>query len=244
MPKSHITGWTPDSPTPAQFAEFFRQCRGPRPRITGRRLQMFLRSGIIFPNEERAREVLGDDIIFPDEVAESRGLSYTGKQLQHFADTMPSEEVLRWCKVNSSAIVAGPHTPMGLLDVLELNPELFQREKGQVQVWYANDDFARNDRAMPEWLAICKELVPYSQLLSPDERVPNAGELSWFITTYYEVRGVRLFKRIIGTSSRSAENHRVILGTFGKFGLCFGHEAGTRLSDVAVARIFPVPQQS
>lgn len=41
--KSHAAGWMPDSPSPAQLAEFFRQCQGPNPRITGARLQSFLR---------------------------------------------------------------------------------------------------------------------------------------------------------------------------------------------------------
>ena len=43
MGKSHIAGWTSESPTPAQLAEFFRQIKGGR--VTKDRLQKFLRGG-------------------------------------------------------------------------------------------------------------------------------------------------------------------------------------------------------
>lgn len=219
MPKSHITGWTPDSPSPAQLAEFFRQCRGPNPRVTRRRLQLFLRSGTVFPNEELARKILGDDIIFPDEIAESRGLSYTAEQLQHFADTMPSEEALRWCKGLDYAIVAGPPNQMGLLEVQGLDSELFCLQIGG---WYANQCFAKDDKAMPEWLAIRKEPAfdtmgkPWEEQLKllPDHlRVPNVAEFAWFFTSYGEAKSVSLFRHFYWRiSSVDSDGHHVIFG--------------------------------
>lgn len=239
MPKSHIAGWASDSPSPAQLKEFFAQIASRR--ITRRILQTFLRSGVVFPNEELAREVLGDDIIFPDEIAESRGLSYTKEQLQHFADTMPSEEVLRW-KGPDYAIVAGSPKPMGLLKVRELEPELFSP---QVNAWYDNQDFAKYDRVMPGWLVFKKEPVRDSQGRSWDEqlklvpdhlRVPNAAEFAWIITSYYEVRGKDLFKGLyMRTSSVDSAGHHVIFEPFSPDGLRVPRRDEVRYTHVGLA---------
>jgi len=174
-------------------------------------------------NEEIARLILGDDIIFPDEIAEVRGLSYSDSQLEFFSDTMPSEEALRWCKANCYAIVAGPPSPMGLLEVRSLKSEYFYPKAGG---WYELCAFSNDDKAQTEWLAIRKEPAPKSfnqnwneQLLRllPDEQVPNAGEMSWFITTFYEVRGVQLFEKVyVRTSSVSSAGYHVAVGDFDK----------------------------
>jgi len=176
-------------------------------------------------NEEIARLILGDDIVFPDEIAEARGLSYTDAQLKYFAE-MPSEEALRWCKANGYAIVAGPPSPMGLLEVRSLKSEHFYSKAGG---WYEGYAFGNDDKAQTEWLAIRKEPVPNSfnqnwneqlRLLSKDEQVPNAGEMSWFITTFYEVRGVWLFEKVyVRTSSVASGGDRVSVGVFDEGGL-------------------------
>ena len=224
MKKSHTAGWASDAPTPAQLKELFSQIASGR--INKRRLQTFLRSGAVFKNEEVARLILGDDIIFPDEIAEVRGLSYADADLKHFADTMPSEEALRWCKTNGYAVVAGPPSPMGLLEVRSLKPDHFYSKTGG---WYEGHAFGHGDKAKTEWLAIRKELVPNSvnqnwneqlRLLSKDEQVPKAGEMSWFITTFYEVRGVRLFEKVyVRTSSVASGGDRVGVGRFGGSGV-------------------------
>ena len=224
MRKSHTAGWASDAPTPAQLKELFSQIASGR--INKRRLQTFLQGGVVFENEEVARLILGDDIVFPDEIAEVRGLSYTDAQLKHFVDTMPSEEALRWCKTNGHAIVAGPPSPMGLLEVRSLKAEHFY---SKADGWYEGHTFGNGDKAQTEWLAIRKEPVPNSlnqswseqlRLLSKDEQVPNTGEMSWFITTFYEVRGIRLLERIyVRTSSLDSDGHRVYVGYFGARGL-------------------------
>jgi len=224
MRKSHTAGRASDAPTPAQLKELSSQIASGR--INKRRLQAFLRSGVVFKNEEIARLILGDDIVFPDEIAEVRGLSYTDAQLKHFVDTMPSEEALRWCKTNGHAIVAGPPSPMGLLEVRSLKAEHFY---SKADGWYEGHTFGNGDKAQTEWLAIRKEPVPNSfnqnwneqpRLLSKEEQVPNAGEMSWFITTFYEVRGARLFEKVyVWTSSVASGGYRVYVGYFGERGL-------------------------
>ncbi len=224
MKKSHTTGWASDSPTPAQLKEFFSQLESGR--ITKRKLQGFLRSGQAFASEDLARKILGDDVIFPDEVAEVRGLSYTEDQLRHFAGTIPSEEVLRSLQANNFALVAGPPSPMSILDVRQVESNLFYSKTGG---WYEGQKFARDDKVPTEWLAIRKDPVPNSTsrnwseqlgLIKAEERVPDAGEISWFITTFFKVRGVRLFKSVyVRTSSVDSVGDRVYVGVFDSDGL-------------------------
>ena len=43
---------------------------------------------------QRASDILGDDFVSPQDVANARGLTYSDEQLEHLARTLPSEEVL------------------------------------------------------------------------------------------------------------------------------------------------------
>jgi hypothetical protein len=224
MKKSHTAGWVSDSPTPAQLKEFFSQVESGR--ITKRKLQGFLRSGQVFKNDDAARLILGDNIIFPDEVAEARGFSYTENQLRHFAETLPANEILQALKANNFALVAGPPSPMSLLDVRQTESGLFHSKTGG---WYENQKFAKDDKILTEWLAIRQEPVPNStnrkwsdqlELIKSEERVPNAGEIGWFITTFFKVRGVRLFESVyVRTSSVDSDGYRVLVGIFDSGGL-------------------------
>ena len=230
MTKSHTAGWASDAPTPAQIAEFFRQVQSGR--VTKVTLQAFLRNGQ--PQQkgyEPARTILGDDFISPEEVAEARGVSYTAEQLTQLADTLPSAEVLQWCKDNGYAVVAGSPTEMSLLDVRSAKSSLFYFK---TEGWYANQPFAANEKVTCRWLAIRKAEVSNSlnkkwdaqqKLHSENEQVPNAAEMSWFITTYYEVRGVRLFPNVyVRTSSVASDVSRVGVGGFGGGGLYVGSD--------------------
>ncbi len=175
---------------------------------------------------EPARNILGDDFISPEEVAEARGVSYTAEQLKQLADTLPSAEMLQWCKDNDYAVVAGSATKMSLLDVRSAKSSLFY---SKTEGWYANQPFAANEKVVCRWLAIRKTEVHNSlskkwdaqqKLLSDMEQVPNAAEMSWFITTYYEVRGVYLFEGVyVRTSSVTSGVVRVNVGDFGGNGL-------------------------
>ena len=224
MERSHASAAASDSPTPRQMKEFWLQATSGR--ITRKSFQAYLRRNTIFKNEEIAREILGDDIIFPDEIAEARGLSYSEAQLKRLAGMLPSEEVLHWCKANNYAVMACPPEPISLLEVRALNPEILYSKSGG---WYADQSFAEDDKTYFGWLSIRKDVVPKSlskdwneqlDLLAGEERVPNAGEFSWFITTYYEVHGVRLFERTYArTSSVVSGGYRVYVGCFVSGGL-------------------------
>lgn len=182
---------------------------------------------VLSQDKSRARTILGNDFISPEEVAGARDASYSADQLQQLADTLPNEEQFRWLKDNNYALVAGPPCAMSLLDVRSYEQSLFCIKTGG---WYAeNQPFAVNEKVGCKWLAICKTEIPNSlnkkwdaqrKLLSKDEQVPNAAEMSWFITTYYEVRGAYLLKGVyVRTSSVTSGGNRVCVGDFGGNGL-------------------------
>ncbi len=203
----------------------------------GREVSAFMNYGHEMRNRYflLADTVLGNDVIFPEEITVARGLSYAKDQIRHLIDTLPSYDVLVWLKMNNFCLMPGPPTPMSLLDVRFLEPKLFFSESDG---WYADprQDFARYDKAICEWLAIRKDPVPDStrkncneqlMLLSEHEEVPNAGEMSWFITTFYKVRGVRLFEAIyIRTSSMDSGDAYVTFGSFDEVGLGVNHWRG------------------
>jgi len=177
-----------------------------------------------------AHVVEGEHIIFPEEVTEARAVTYSSEQLKHLAETLPDEQQLRWLRENNYAVVAGPPTPMSVLEVRALSPQLFVFE---TDGWYAVQSFASTHKAGCEWLVIRKAPLPLStkktwdvqqKLLSKDEEVPNAAEISWFITTYYEVKKTRLFSDVyVRTSSVNSDGDRVSVGYFGEVGLSVGY---------------------
>jgi len=199
---------------------------------------------------ERARLILGKDFISAKEISHARGVSYSDEQLKTFTETLPSESVLTWLRDNGCTLVAGPPNPMSLLDIWTIKPKYFYAKSGG---WYQDDSqkFSRNDKVATAWLGLCKALVPNSTnkkwdeqsvLLTEVERVPNAAEFAWGVTSYKAVRGAYLFKGMYArTSSVSLGGSRVDLGGFGQFGLGVNGYWDDNCSNelgVASARIF------
>lgn len=226
MKRSYIVGWTSASPTPAQLKEFFSQIE--RKRITKERLQAFLRGDGSPSGYDLARAILEQDFISPEEIAEARKITYSDAVLKYFAETLPSEEVLRWLRDNGFALVAGTPSPMSLLEIRGLNAQLFYSKSGG---WYVENKlkFPREDKVNAEWLMFRKTTIPNStsktwdeqqKLLSELEYVPNAPEMAWGITTYKEVRDIYLLPDIYArTSSLDSDGRRVHVGHFDSDGL-------------------------
>ncbi len=181
------------------------------------------------PDYALAQSILGVDFITPEEVAKARSnIVYTDEQITALAENLPSEEVLTWCKENGYAVIPPPPKAMSTLDVREIQSAHFYSKSGG---WYAEEKekFAREDKTSFGWMAIKKTLVDNStnktwkeqiRLLSKVEMVPNAAEMTWFITTYFEVRGVRLFESVyVRTSSLDSDGDRVYVGDFDSVGL-------------------------
>lgn len=179
------------------------------------------------PDYGLAQSILGADFITPEEVTKARGaLVYTDKQITALAESLPSEDVLKWCKDNGYAVMSAPPQACSTLDVREIQSAHFYSKTGG---WYADQKFAHKDKTSFGWLMVKKTPVSDStsktwneqgKLLSALEKVPNAAEMCWFVTTYFEVRGARLFQGIyVRTSSLDSDGDRVYVGGFDSGGL-------------------------
>lgn len=173
--------------------------------------------------------ILGDDFISHEDVANAYGFHYSDEQVKAFADTLPDEKTLQWLRSNGYMLVATPPTDTNLLQVRDLDNQLFYSKS---EGWYAEDKekFARDDVVKAgEWLMVRKEPYPDSRrknwgeqknLLTEVEHVPNAPEVSYAVTAYYKVRGVYLLKGVyVRTSSVDAGGDRVFVGYFDADGL-------------------------
>lgn len=179
------------------------------------------------PDYGLAQSILGADFITSEEVTKARpSIVYTVEQITALAESLPSEDMLKWCKENGYAVMPVPPTAMSTLDVREIQSAHFFSKIGG---WYADQKFAREDKTSFGWLMIKKMPVSNStsktwneqnKFLSALEKVPNTAEMSWFITTYFETRGIRLFERVyVRTSSLDSDGRRVSVGLFDAGGL-------------------------
>ncbi|MFZ2682194.1 MAG: hypothetical protein WAZ14_03825 [Patescibacteria group bacterium] len=175
-----------------------------------------------------AREILGNDFISPGEIEASRpGLVYSLLQWQELSNSVPSKEVLEWCRDNGFMLVAGPPRPMSLLEIHELDRGHLHSKEAN---WYAaeSEAFASYDKAACRWLMLRKEPVPDSiektwdeqqQLLSSLEVTPNVAEQVWGLAIYKAVRGVGLLRFVyVRTSSTDSDGNRVSVGCFDRDG--------------------------
>jgi len=183
------------------------------------------------PDYKLAQSILGADFITPEEVMKAcTRIVYTDEQIKVLVENLPTQNMLKWCKENDYVVMPAPPTAMSLLDVRNIKSSHFYSETGG---WYADQKFAREDKTSFGWLAIKKTPVAnstsknwneQSKLLSALEHVPNAAEMSWFITTYSEVRGIRLFKNVyVRTSSLGSDGDRVLVGRIDSRGLDVSH---------------------
>lgn len=171
--------------------------------------------------------ILGDDFISHEDVANAYGFHYSDEQVEAFADTLPDEKTLQWLRSNRYMLVATPPTDTNLLQVRDLDNQLFNFKS---EGWYAESKqtFFREDVVKAgQWLMIRKEPYPNSckknwdeqqKLLTEVEHVPNVPEMAYAVTAYYKVRGVYLLKDVyVRTSSHE---RRVVVGYFDGDGLC------------------------
>ena len=167
-----------------------------------------------------AKSILGADFITPEEVTKARpSIVYTNEQIMAFAENLPSEDVLKWCKDNGYAIMPAPPTAMSTNDVQKIPSDHFYL---RVDERYVNERFAHEDMTSFGCLMIKKTPVTNStrtvwseqnKLLSASEIVPNAAEMSWFISTYFEIRGIKLFPGIyVRTSSLDSRGDHILVG--------------------------------
>ena len=178
-------------------------------------------------DHDLARFILANDFITPEEISQARGLTYSDEQLEVLQKSLPPLEVIAWCRGNGYLLLPNPPEEMSLLGVRDLNRDLFRSREGG---WYADQAFAREEKTgAATWLMIRKDIVPNSTnkkwkeqvpLVSNLERVPNAAEFSWALTTHKEVRGTYLIGGIYArTSSVASDGLHVSVGDFDSDGL-------------------------
>ncbi len=184
------------------------------------------------PTFQPAFDILGNDFIRPLEVAEAYDAPYTATQLEELAWTLPEEKVLRWARDNGFAVLPGPPNEMNFLDIHELSTDFFYRKNDP---WFTDNrqTFARSDTVGATWLVVHKDPAPNSinktwdeqqALLNGNERVPNAAEATWFLTTYAKVRGIRLVPNVyVRTSSVHLVGCRFNVGFFDGWNLLVRH---------------------
>lgn len=202
------------------------------------------------PDYVLAKKILGGDFVTPEEIMMKCGVSYSPEQIMTLGSQLPSENMLRHLKENGFALVAPPPVELSLLDIRAHRLDLFYYLK---EGWYSDkrEKFSREDKTSFAWLMIRKTQIPNSTykkwneqqlLLAGIDSVPNVAEMAWFITTFYEVRGVRLFQGdYVRTSSLCSDNCRVNVGGFGTRGLAVSRYAGDRAVSylgIACARKF------
>lgn len=183
-----------------------------------------------FPEgHELARLILGDNYITPKEMTAAYNFNYTDEQLEHFADTLPDLETLAWLNANDYILVATSPTKLNLLQIRELDNNLFYSKTKRYFV-IKKEKFAKTNMVKAGgWLAIRKKAVPNSfrktwkeqqDLITKVESVPNASEVSYAVTAYYKIRGIYLLRsKYVRTSSVDAGGVRVCVGLFGEDGL-------------------------
>jgi hypothetical protein len=203
----------------------------------------YLRMGISLFSKERpeyflVRPALEADFITPEEINKAYpDVVYADAQIAHLVRSLPSIGELKWRKQFGYAVMPAPPKAMSLLDIRANNVNDFYSRSGG---WYAGRRFASDDETSPGWLAIKKTPVVNSfnrewdsqkRLLLPSERIPNVAEMSWFITTYFAVRGVRLFQDVfVRTSSLESDRGPVHVGLFASKGLRVNY-SGAQICD-------------
>jgi len=200
----------------------------------------------------QADKYLSEDFIPPERLKQhfnknfAAHFQYSKAQLKHLADTVPHVSILMWAQENEHILVPGPVSDMCLLDIRELESELFIGSKGQGS-WWEGETFPQSDLVNKgEWLLARKTDVLNSrskrwdeqlELITASEYVPNVAEVAYVILVCNKVKGVRLSPdHYVNTSSVDTLGFQVKIGCFGQHGISvpFFFTAGRRASNIGV----------
>jgi hypothetical protein len=200
----------------------------------GGEFQAYLKTGISLftakaPDYDLARTILGKDFVSPEDIMKSfKDIVYTYYQLAQFGNTVPSQELLEWCRDNSYMLIAGPNCPMSLLEIRSLKKYFFFSKEGE-DSWYDEQAFARKEKVETRWIMIRKEPAPKSiswnwyeqqDSLSEMEVVPNVAEVVWCATICKAVWNFFLLPNVyVRTSSRVSDGVSVIVSYPGARGI-------------------------
>lgn len=175
--------------------------------------------------------VMGDDVIFPDEVSGIEGIAnYTEEQIslglsrmlptKTSAQTDLAEQCRKWRLV----LYPGPAKEMNLLQIRSLDSDYFHSTENG---WYQNQKFSREDKVFPGWYLIKKDLSKpkkwkdHMRSIPYEKRIPNSAELVWAILIYEETKKQSLFEEdaVIRTFSQEDDGWRVCVDIFNRIDL-------------------------
>jgi hypothetical protein len=146
---------------------------------------------------KRAKDIMGDNCILPEEVEKHLRVEYSEKELESLSAVPWSEETLESLKDTHILL---PGHPLSILEIREKAPKKTFYSYGDA--WYNDQPFAMKEKVELRWYLIRKDIQPNStsktyqeQLatLSRDEENPRAVEMVYAMTLYWLARKEKLF---------------------------------------------------
>ncbi|MFZ2167904.1 MAG: hypothetical protein WAV50_03495 [Minisyncoccia bacterium] len=140
----------------------------------------------------QARSILGDDLITAEDIhkATLSHVSYHYGHLAHLMDTLPSIKVLKVLKENGFGLV--PYSP-----------EVLDCRSITASSWLALMKAAPKETQG----RILREQVKYFRGKGFLGYVPGKADVAWFEQMFRHVRGERLFKDPVRTSTKGADGY-------------------------------------
>jgi hypothetical protein len=169
------------------------------------------------------RDVLGDDLVLPEQIIGMGGVEYTTEQIARLDNVLRLNPLIpQYCHENGMILVPGPPCAISLLVVRAVCPTSFSRN----DVWYLNKNFAKEEMVEPGWIALRKEpfLDSFNKSWSeqirqipPSALVPNIAVLSWCLAVFEAVHHVSLLSDLfVRSSSVGMRGIRLGIGRSGK----------------------------
>jgi hypothetical protein len=191
-----------------------------------------------------ARLILGSFFVSPEDImiADPK-MIYSEAQTDCLEELLPSIEAL--VSLGKCGFILMPQSPfaMTFLDIRALEPNLFRVGNFRVHEWYERWKFARSEFTGTGWLAVKqiplgdptlnKSWPEQIELLKAGECVPNAAEMSWFVSTFFKVRSIKLFTTTcLRTASRFSDEQHLHFGHLDGKRLDIGHTSDAYPDDV------------
>jgi hypothetical protein len=165
---------------------------------------------------EHAAHIMGKNYLGVCCVQRFFHLSYTHGELQQLGIIPYSKETLRACK-DTHVLVAG--APLSMNGIRRIARSDFYDTD-----WYDHEAFANDKRLRIRWYLIRKEPVPESRgktydqqttLLTKEEEVPFACEVTYMVILYWLVHGERLLPDVyVRCQEKASDGRRVDVGCF------------------------------
>jgi hypothetical protein len=179
-------------------------------------------------SQKRAKEIMGENYLGPEDAMKHFGVSYTDKELIQLREIPFTEAELEACK-KTHILFAG--YSLSILDIRNKAKHLFYN-----QDWYNSQAFATKEKVNLQWYLVRKDEVPNStsktwsqqqSLLTSDESVPRACEVVFMVMLYCLVTGKRLLANMyVRCIDLDSGGFRVNVGSFDSGGLSVSYRSG------------------